>query len=46
LDVHTYKALVLTEKGYKPATVNRKLSSLSMFCRWASREGLMQGHPT
>jgi len=46
LDVHTYKAHLLKEKGYKPATVNRKLSSLSMFCRWARREGLMEGDPT
>jgi integrase/recombinase XerC len=46
LDVHAYKAHLLKEKGYKPATVNRKLSSLSMFCRWARREGLMQGDPT
>jgi site-specific recombinase XerD len=46
LDVHTYKAHLLKERGYKPATINRKLSSLSMFCRWARREGLMQGDPT
>jgi integrase/recombinase XerC len=44
-DVHTYKAHLLKEKRYRPATVNRKLSSLSMFYRWARREGLMQEDP-
>ena len=46
LDVHSYKGHLLREKGYQPATINRKLSSLSAFCRWARGEGLMEGDPT
>jgi len=46
LDVHSYKSHLLREKEYKPATVNRKLSTLSKFCRWARQEGLIKEDPT
>jgi integrase/recombinase XerC len=36
VDVRKYQRYLLTVKKQKPATVNRKLSSLSAFCGWPS----------
>jgi len=46
LDVQCYKAYLLTDQRCKPATINRKLSTLSKFCRWARKEGLIKEDPT
>jgi site-specific recombinase XerD len=36
IDVREYRSYLLTVKRQKPATVNRKLSSLSALCEWPS----------
>ena len=46
LDVRSYKSFLTTVRKFKPATVNRRLASLSKFCRWAKAEGLMENDPT
>ena len=46
IDVRQYRAYLLTVKTYKPATVNRKLASLSAFCDWALDAELMPANPT
>jgi site-specific recombinase XerD len=33
IDVKEYKAYLLQVKGFKPATVNRRLASISAFCK-------------
>jgi integrase/recombinase XerC len=45
IDVRQYRSHLLTVKNYKPATVNRKLSSLSAFCEWAREEDLIPANP-
>jgi integrase/recombinase XerD len=45
IDVRQYRAHLLTVQGRKPATVNRKLASLSAFCAWARGEGLIAANP-
>jgi site-specific recombinase XerD len=45
-DVRAYKSDLLTVRKLKPATVNRKLTSLGAFCRWAVAEGLLDEDPT
>ena len=35
VDVREYRSYLLTLKNHKPATLNRKLASLSAFCEWA-----------
>ena len=45
IDVRQYRAHLLTVQGRKPATVNRKLASLSAFCTWARGEGLIAANP-
>jgi len=35
----------LENRGFKPATVNRRLASISAFCKWAQGEGLADGNP-
>jgi integrase/recombinase XerC len=46
LDVRSFKGYLLTVAGFKPATVNRRLASLSKYCAWARAQGLLQGKPT
>lgn len=46
IDVREYRSHLLSVKNYKPATVNRKLASLSAFCGWARRAGLIPADPT
>ena len=46
IDVRQYRGHLLTVRKNKPATVNRKLASLSAFCQWALREGLIPADPT
>lgn len=36
----------LSRQGYAPATVNRKLASLRLFCKYLLREGILQNNPT
>ena len=45
IDVREYKVYMLQVKGFIPATVNRKLASISAFCEWARTEGLIEGNP-
>jgi len=45
IDVREYRSYLLTVKNYKPATVNRKLSSISAFCGWAREAGLVSANP-
>jgi integrase/recombinase XerC len=45
LDVVGYRSYLMTIKQYQPATTNRKLASLSRFCRWAKAEGLIEDNP-
>ena len=46
IDVRQYRAYLLTVKNHKPATVNRKLASLSAFCEWAREAELIPANPT
>ena len=46
IDVREYRSHLLLVKNYKPATVNRKLASLSAFCEWARNTGLILTNPT
>jgi len=45
IDVREYKIHLLEIMGFKPATVNRKLASISAFCEWAKSEGLIEANP-
>ncbi len=45
IDVRQYRSHLLTVKGRKPATANRKLASLSAFCSWAREEGMIPANP-
>jgi site-specific recombinase XerD len=45
IDVREYRSHLLVVKHYKPATVNRKLASLSAFCEWARETGLIPANP-
>ncbi|MGD8969424.1 MAG: tyrosine-type recombinase/integrase [Anaerolineae bacterium] len=45
IDVREYRSYLLAVKKQKPATVNRKLSSLSAFCEWAKEAGLITANP-
>lgn len=46
IDVKEYKTNLLQAKQFKPATVNRKLASISAFCEWARKEGLIEANPS
>ena len=46
LDVRSFKSYLITVAGFKPATVNRRLASLSRYCAWARAQGLLQSNPT
>jgi integrase/recombinase XerC len=45
VDVREYRSHLLAVKNFKPATVNRKLASLSAFCEWAREAGLIPANP-
>ena len=45
IDLRQYRSYLLTVKDQKPATVNRKLASLSAFCNWAQEGGLIPANP-
>jgi len=45
IDVRQYRSYLLTVSGHRPATVNRKLASLSAFCGWARTGGLIPANP-
>ncbi len=45
IDLREYKRYLLDERGFKPATVNRRLASISAFCKWAQEQGLADGNP-
>lgn len=45
IDIRQYRSHLLTVQGHKPATVNRKLASLSAFCTWAQEEGTIPANP-
>lgn len=46
IDVREYRQHLLTVKRRKPATINRKLASLSAFCTWAQEAGIIESDPT
>lgn len=46
IDLREYKAYLLTVQEAKPATINRKLSSISTFCRWCVQQGLLEADPS
>jgi site-specific recombinase XerD len=46
IDVKEYKAYLLQVKRFKPATVNRRLASISAFCEWAKEQSLIEANPT
>jgi integrase/recombinase XerD len=45
IDVRQYRSYLLTVQERKPATVNRRLASLSAFCSWARTAGLISANP-
>ena len=45
IDLREYKRYLLEDRGFKPATVNRRLVSTSAFCKWAEEQGLANGNP-
>ena len=45
IDVREYRSHLLVVKNHKPATVNRKLASLSAFCVWAREAGMIPTNP-
>ncbi len=46
IDLREYKSYLLTVQEAKPATINRKLSSISAFCRWSVEQGLIEADPS
>lgn len=45
IDVREYKEQLQTVDNQKPASINRKLASLSVFCKWAMEEELITSNP-
>jgi len=45
IDLRVYKRYLLENQGFKPAIVNRRLASISAFCKWAQEQGLADGNP-
>lgn len=45
IDVRQYRSYLLTVQKRKPATVNRRLASLSAFCTWARNTGRIAANP-
>ena len=46
IDLREYKAYLLTVQEAKPATINRKLSTIAVFCRWCVEQGLTEADPS
>jgi site-specific recombinase XerC len=46
IDVKEYRFHMQNVKGYKPATINRRLQALRALCRWAVEVGLIATDPT
>ena len=46
IDLREYKSYLLTVQEAKPATINRKLSAISSFCRWSVEQGLTEADPS
>lgn len=46
IDVKEYRSHMQNVKGYKPATINRRLQALRALCRWAVEVGLIATDPT
>ncbi len=45
IDVREYRHFLLNVRRAKPATVNRKLSSLKAFLKWCRERGLIETNP-
>lgn len=45
IDLREYKRYLLEDRGFKPASVNRRLASILAFCKWAQEQGLADGNP-
>ncbi len=45
VDIKNYKDYLLQERKFKPATINRKLSTLRAFFEWAIEKGQISNHP-
>jgi len=45
IDVGEYKSYLQTIKGFKPATVNRRLAAIKHLCRWARGQKLIEENP-
>ncbi|MBI5032596.1 MAG: tyrosine-type recombinase/integrase [Chloroflexi bacterium] len=45
-DVRDYRAYLLNVKRQSPATINRRLVTLRVFCRWALNAELIASNPT
>lgn len=46
IDVREYRSYMQNTKGYKPATINRRLQALRVLCRWAVGVGHIATDPT
>ena len=46
IDVKEYRSHMQNVKGYKPATISRRLQALRALCRWAIETGLIATDPT
>jgi integrase/recombinase XerC len=46
IDVRAYRSYMQNTKGYKPATINRRLQALRVLCRWAVEVGHIAMDPT
>jgi len=46
IDLREYKSYLLTVQEAKPATINRKLSTISAFCQWSVEQGLIESDPS
>jgi len=45
IDIGQYKSYLQTVKGFKPATVNRRLAAIKRLCRWARSQSLIEENP-
>lgn len=45
MDLRDYRSYLLTVKGYKASTVNRRLVAVSRFLKWAQAQGLTDTTP-
>jgi len=45
IDVWQYKSYLQTVKGFKPATINRRLAAIKRLCRWARTQELIEENP-